>query len=151
MRFCFDLFLSSLSGGSGSSQGKTVVRESKSSIAWCSRELERLRLTEGQDRLTVSMRVGHWGGDVLGRSGHQDIVAVVCLLQLNQLGVGGGGGIHGLEGGGLVVDGLLSHGGDGMDSVGVGEASIATIQQLGGGLDRDGEDRENNLRDKKRR
>ena len=33
-----------------------------------------------------------------------------------------------------------------MDSVGsIGVASIATIQQLGGGLDRDGEDRENNL------
>ena len=38
------------------------------------------------------MRVGHWGGDVLGRSGHQDIVAVVGLLQLNQLGVSRGGG-----------------------------------------------------------
>ena len=96
------------------------------------------------------MRVGHWGGDVLGRSRHQDIVAVVSLLQLNQLGVSGGGGVHGLEGGGLVVDGMLSHGRDGVDSVAssVGVASIATIQQLGGGLDRDGEDRENNLADK---
>ena len=98
------------------------------------------------------MRVGHGGGDILGRSGHQDIVAVVSLLQLNQLGVGGGGGIHGLEGGGLVVDGLLGNGGDSVDSVGcsVGVASIATIQKLGGGLDRDGEDRENNLTEKMR-
>ena len=46
------------------------------------------------------MRVGHWGGDVLGRSGHQDIVAVVGLLQLNQLGVSRGGGVYGLVGGG---------------------------------------------------
>ena len=94
------------------------------------------------------MRVGHWGGDVLGRSGHQDIVAVVGLLQLNQLGVSRGGGVHGLEGGGLVVDGVLRHGGDGVDGVGsgVGVAGIAAVQQLGGRLDRDGEDRENNLR-----
>ena len=126
--WCFhlSLFLSCLSGGR-SSHGKTVVRQSKSSIA-------------------VSMGVGHWGGDILDRSGHQNIIAVVSLLQLNQLGVSGGGGVHGLEGGGLVVDGVLSHGRDGVDSMAsVGVASIATIQKLGGGLDRDGEDRENNL------
>ena len=83
------------------------------------------------------MRVGHRGRDVLDWPGHQDIVAVVSLLQLNQLGVGGGGGIHGLEGGGLVVDGVLGNGGDSVDGVGsgIGVASIASIQQLGGGLD----------------
>ena len=129
--WCFhlSLFLSCLSGGR-SSQGKTVVRQSKSSIA-------------------VSMGVGHRGGDVLDRSGHQNIIAVVSLLQLNQLGVSGGGGVHGLEGGGLVVDGVLGNGGDSVDGVGsgIGVASIAAVQQLGGGLDRDGQDRENNLRE----
>ena len=123
--FQYSLFLS-LSRG-GSSHGKTVVRQSKSSIA-------------------VSMRVGHGGGDILHWPGHQDVVAVLSLLQLNQLGIGGGGGLHRLEGGGLVVDGVLGNSGHGVDSVGVGEAGVAAVQQLGGGLDRDSQDRENNLR-----
>ena len=121
--FQYSLFLS-LSRG-GSSHGKTVVRQSKSSIA-------------------VSMRVGHWGGHVLCRPGHEDIIAVLSLLQLNQLGVGGGGGIHGLEGGGLVADGLLGNSGDSMDSVGC-SVGVASIQQLGSRLDRHGQNRENNL------
>ena len=90
------------------------------------------------------MRVGHWGGHVLCRPGHEDIIAVLSLLQLNQLGVGGGGGIHGLEGGGLVADGLLGNSGDSMDSVGC-SVGVASIQQLGSRLDRHGQNRENNL------
>ena len=37
-------------------------------------------------------------------------------LQLDQLGVGGGVGLNRLEGGGLVLDGLLGDGGHGVHS-----------------------------------
>ena len=39
---------------------------------------------------------------------------VLLLDQLNLLGVGGGGGVHGLEGGGLELDGGLGQGVDGV-------------------------------------
>ena len=92
------------------------------------------------------VRIGHGGGDVLSGSRHQNIITVLSLLQADQLGVSRSGRIHGLESGCLVGEGLLGHGGDGLDgvgSVGVGEA---TVQKLRGAVGRDGQDGENNLR-----
>ena len=45
-------------------------------------------------------------GDVLDGAGHQVIQAVLSLLQLDLLGVGGGGGVNGLKGSGFVSQGL---------------------------------------------
>ena len=45
-------------------------------------------------------------GDVLDGAGHQVVQAVLGLLQLDLLGVGGGGGVNGLIGSGLVSQGL---------------------------------------------
>ena len=93
--------------------------------------------------------VGHRAGDVLGGSGHQDVVAVLSLLQGDQLGVSGGGGLHGLESGGLVGEGLLGHGGDGMDGVGGVWEAVAAVEQLRGAVCRHGQDRENNLTERR--
>ena len=74
------------------------------------------------------------GGDILDRSRDEGVVAVLSLLQLDQLGVSGGVGLHGLEGGGLVGEGLLDGGGDGVgDGVGVPQP-VGVAQQLRGGL-----------------
>ena len=99
--------------------------------------------------LTQSVMVGHRAGDVLGGSGHQDVVAVLSLLQGDQLGVSGGGGLHGLESGGLVGEGLLGHGGDGMDGVGGVWEAVAAVEQLRGAVCRHGQDRENNLTERR--
>ena len=45
---------------------------------------------------------GHVAGDVLDGAGDQVVQAVLGLLQLDLLGVGGGGGVNRLEGSGLV-------------------------------------------------
>merc|ERR1719268_403727 len=69
-----------------------------------------------------SVHVVHWPG-------HQGVVAVLGLLQLDQLGVGGGVGLHRLEGGGLVLDGLLGDGGYGVHCA---EAeTVTSIDELG--------------------
>ena len=49
---------------------------------------------------------GHVAGDVLDGAGDQVVQAVLGLLQLDLLGVGGGGGVNRLEGSGLVGQGL---------------------------------------------
>ena len=86
--------------------------------------LKNIKLTDSRDD----------GGDVLDRSRDEGVVAVLSLLQLDQLGVGGGVGLHGLEGGGLVGEGLLDGGGDGMgDGVGVPQP-VGVAQQLRGRL-----------------
>ena len=69
----------------------------------------------------TSIRISGIGGnsrgvDILDWAGDEDVVAVFGLLQLNKLGISWGGGINSLESSGLVLDGLLGHGGDGVDS-----------------------------------
>ena len=49
---------------------------------------------------------GHVAGDVLDGAGDQVVQAVLGLLKLDLLGVGGGGGVNRLEGSGLVGQGL---------------------------------------------
>ena len=138
------LFLSSLlSSGGSHSQGETVVRESKTSIA-CRRGIKQCCRTH--DGLTESVRVGHGGGDVLGGSRNQNVVTVLGLLQSDQLGVSRSVGLHWLEPGGLVGEGLLGHGGDGLD--GVGGVGVAGVNQLGGAVGRNSQDGENNLRER---
>merc|ERR1719412_2657859 len=54
------------------------------------------------------------GSGVVGEGGGEDLLLVILLHQLNLLGVGGGGDVNGLEGGGLVLDGGLGQGVDGV-------------------------------------
>merc|ERR1719462_195830 len=58
----------------------------------------------GGDGTMETVAVDSGSVDVVHWPGHQRVVAVLCLLQLDQLGVGGGVGLNRLEGGGLVLD-----------------------------------------------
>merc|ERR1719410_2671917 len=75
----------------------------------------------------------HVAGDVLDGAGDQVVQAVFGLLKLDLLGVGGGGSVNRLEGSGLVGQGLLDCGGDGVGD-GVAVAEPVGVHQLGGGL-----------------
>ena len=48
-------------------------------------------------------------GDVLDGAGDQVVKAVLCLLQLDLLGISGSGGVNGLKGSGLVSQGLYNN------------------------------------------
>merc|ERR1719504_357767 len=60
-------------------------------------------------------------------AGHQGVVAVLRLLQLDQLGVGRSVGLDRLKCGRLVLDGLLCHGGHRMHCA----KPVASIDKLG--------------------
>merc|ERR1719323_3050908 len=75
-------------------------------------------------------------GDILDWTGNKSVVAVLGLLQLDQLGVSRGVSLDRLEGGGLVGEGLLDGGWHGVgDGVGVPK-TIGIADQLGSGLGR---------------
>ena len=78
-----------LSGGGGSDDGEPGVGEGVAGVGG---------VGEGGG--------GHVAGDVLEGPGDDVVQAVLCLLQLDLLGVGGGGGVNRLEGSGLVSQGL---------------------------------------------
>merc|ERR1719336_1149491 len=83
----------------------------------------------GGDGTMETIAVDSGSVDVVDWPGHKRVVAVLRLLQLDQLGVGGGVGLNRLEGGGLVLDGLLGDSGHGVHRA---EAeTIASIDELG--------------------
>ena len=59
---------------------------------------------DGRNPSAVGLHI--LAGDVLDGAGDQVVQAVLGLLQLDLLGVGGGGGVNRLEGSGLVGQGL---------------------------------------------
>ena len=68
----------------------------------------------GQETAVQAVAVDSRGVHVVDRAGDQGVVAVLRLLQLDQLGVGGCVGFDWLKGGSLVLDGLLCQCGHGV-------------------------------------
>merc|ERR1712203_133891 len=64
-----------------------------------------------QEATVQAIAVDSRGGDVVDGAGDQSVVAVLGLLQLNELGIGGCVSFNRLESCGLVLHRLLCHGG----------------------------------------
>ena len=84
-KLCFLDSLGGSGGGGGGDHGETGVGEEAGVVGGVS---------QGGG--------GHVAGHVLDGAGHQVVQAVLGLLQLDLLGVGGGGGVNWLKGSGLV-------------------------------------------------
>merc|ERR1711874_131567 len=54
--------------------------------------------------------------DILDWAWDEDVMAVLSLLQLNKLSISGSVSLNSLESCGLISEGLLGYGGDGVDS-----------------------------------
>ena len=67
-----------------------------------------------QEATVQAVAVDSRGVDVVDGAGDQSVVAVLGLLQLDQLGVSRGVSLDWLEGSSLVLDGLLGHSGHGV-------------------------------------
>ena len=67
-----------------------------------------------QEAAVQAVAVDSGGVHVVDGAGDQGVVAVLGLLQLNQLGVSRGVSLDWLEGSSLVLDGLLGHSGHGV-------------------------------------
>ena len=67
-----------------------------------------------QEAAVQAVAVDSGGVNVVDGAGDQGVIAVLGLLQLDELGVSGGVSFDWLKGGCLVLDGLLGHGGDGV-------------------------------------
>ena len=99
------------------------------------------------DDYGLFLKIIEWSIHNLVHVVHPGRHALVTLPHAENLFVkeGVGGGLHGLESGGLVGEGLLGHGGDSVDGVGGVWEAVAAVEQLRGAVCRHGQDRENNL------
>ena len=71
------------------------------------------------------------GVDIADWAGDEDVMAVFSLLEGNKLSISRGGSIYCLESSGLVLDGLLGHGGDSVNSSQtISRMTITSVQEL---------------------